>query len=111
MFRFGLLVCTGVLCIFGSKVIKLAGAGALGALIVPMVAAGGWRRQGLTESVENISKSLKCCWIVFQPLLFGLIGAAVDINTLEKDKIGKNVFVTKNVFVKMVKCIRKLPVY
>ncbi|GAV01898.1 hypothetical protein RvY_12535-1 [Ramazzottius varieornatus] len=88
IFRFILLVCTGLLCIFGSKAVNLSGAGALAALIVPMVAGQGWRRKGCSDSLQEISVSLKTGWFIFQPLLFGLIGAAVDVTSLQRDKVG-----------------------
>lgn len=55
---------------------------------MPMVAGQGWRRKGYSDSLQKISVALKTCWFIFQPLLFGLIGAAVDVASLERDKVG-----------------------
>ncbi|GAU92661.1 hypothetical protein RvY_04710 [Ramazzottius varieornatus] len=88
IFRFVLLLCSGALCIFGSKIANLSGAGAIGALIVPVVASRGWRHKGYGDSIQKIAAALKSCWYILQPLLFGLIGAAVDIATLKPDKVG-----------------------
>ncbi|OQV26214.1 Mitochondrial sodium/hydrogen exchanger 9B2 [Hypsibius exemplaris] len=88
IFRFILLLCSGVLCIFGSKIANLSGAGALGALTTPMVAVRGWKRKGYTNSVFQISTALRYCWVICQPLLFGLIGAAVDFSTLRPQRVG-----------------------
>ena len=88
IFRFVLLLASGTLCIFGSRAANLSGAGAIGALVVPVVASRGWRQKGYGDSIQKISAALKGCWYIFQPLLFGLLGAAVDIATLKPEKVG-----------------------
>lgn len=87
LIRFVLLFGFGILAVFGSKRLHFEGAGALACLTVPFVAAIKWRRD---ESDQIISKFFANLWIIFQPLLFGLIGAEIDIKKIDKSTIGKN---------------------
>ena len=93
IFRFILLVCAGILAVFGSKVAGLTGGGALAALITPMVAVRGWKSSGYGHSIAQISTALRYCWVICQPLLFGLIGAAVDFSTLEAKRVGRKAII------------------
>ncbi|XP_071953429.1 sodium/hydrogen exchanger 9B2-like [Antedon mediterranea] len=81
--RFLLLFCTGLFYIFGSNVAELSGAGALGCLTMAFVAGYGWK-----PNKEPIEKLMEFMWIIFQPLLFGLIGAEVKLSYLEPSSIG-----------------------
>lgn len=76
------------MCIFGSKIAHITGAGAIGALATPLIASHGWRKRGYDKSIAALSAALKTVWIIFQPLLFGLIGATVDFKTLIPEKVG-----------------------
>ena len=67
------------MAMFGSDVIHLKGAGALAILVMAFTAGVGWRRQGWGD--ENpVSEYLARMWIVFQPLLFSLIGAEIQVD-------------------------------
>ncbi len=39
----------------------------------------GWRRQGWTNENNVVAKHLSKLWILFQPILFGLIGTEIDV--------------------------------
>ena len=56
------------------------GAGALAVLVMAFVAGFGWRKLGLFQKSDDdaVSKYLKSMWVVFQPLLFGLIGTEIQ---------------------------------
>ncbi|GFR84750.1 mitochondrial sodium/hydrogen exchanger 9B2-like [Elysia marginata] len=93
LFRSSLLLCLGLLAIFGSQKIHWAGAGPLAALTLPFVAALRWRSQ-LGEGVKNpVQDVVGILWMIFQPLLFGLIGAEVKIDSLDGDTVGLGVAV------------------
>ncbi|CAG5128446.1 unnamed protein product [Candidula unifasciata] len=89
LFRSALLLAGGLMAIFGSKAIDWSGSGPLGCLTVAFVAAFRWkdeyRSTGQKNPVEDVTAVL---WMVFQPLLFGLIGSAVNISSLESDTVG-----------------------
>ena len=61
------------------------GAGALAILVMAFTAGVGWRRQGWGDD-NPVAAHLAKMWIVFQPLLFSLIGAEIQVRPL----IGQN---------------------
>jgi len=79
-----LLVC-GLVFLFGSNEIKFPGAGALGVLALAATASYGW---GETAK-QPVEKVFGVLWTIFQPLLFGLIGAEVGIEYLDGNLVGK----------------------
>ncbi|CAD5122438.1 DgyrCDS10862 [Dimorphilus gyrociliatus] len=84
--RFIFLFGYGILAVFGSKNLDFAGAGALACLTIPFVAAINWRKDEGSDKI--ISEYFANLWIVFQPLLFGLIGAEIDITKIKSSTIG-----------------------
>ena len=70
-----------LLALFGSDLIHLKGAGALAILVMAFTAGVGWRSQGWGDS-NPVTESLAKLWIFFQPLLFSLIGAEIDLSAL-----------------------------
>ncbi|XP_076458397.1 sodium/hydrogen exchanger 9B2-like [Babylonia areolata] len=93
LFRSVMLFGGGLVSIFGSKYIKWSGAGPLACLAIAFVAGLRWRKevpQGKKTPVEEVMGVL---WMVFQPLLFGLIGAKVDLSKLEPTTVGYGVAV------------------
>uniref|UniRef100_A0A673ND47 Cation/H+ exchanger transmembrane domain-containing protein n=1 Tax=Sinocyclocheilus rhinocerous TaxID=307959 RepID=A0A673ND47_9TELE len=71
-----LVLGLAVFALFGSNVAGIPGAGGLCTLVLTFVAAIGWGKAPVEAVVEKF-------WHVFQPLLFGLIGAEVIITSLE----------------------------
>lgn len=93
-FRFAILFLGGLLAYFGSKSVELAGAGALAVLVMAFVAGIGWRKLGWTDDDNNpVSQILADLWIVFQPILFGLIGTEIQVNKLDANTVGLGVLV------------------
>ncbi|KAL8568853.1 hypothetical protein ACOMHN_009673 [Nucella lapillus] len=93
LFRSSLLMGFALLAVFGSKRAEWSGAGPLAVLTLAFVAALRWRREmpeGKKNPVEDIVGVL---WMIFQPLLFGLIAAAVQIDKLNGDTVGEGVAV------------------
>lgn len=92
LFRSVLLVGGGLLAIFGSSAIDWAGAGPLGCLSLAFVAAYKWKDEyrgtGKKMPEEEVTAVL---WMVFQPLLFGLIGSAVELSSLDAHTVGKGI--------------------
>uniref|UniRef100_A0A0L8HCS1 Cation/H+ exchanger transmembrane domain-containing protein n=2 Tax=Octopus bimaculoides TaxID=37653 RepID=A0A0L8HCS1_OCTBM len=66
----------------------MPGTGPLLCLTVAFVAAFGWRKKRELQVLELISNSTAVLWLIFQPLLFGLIGAEVDVEKLNAKTIG-----------------------
>ncbi|CAI5669726.1 unnamed protein product [Oreochromis niloticus] len=69
--------------VFFSHVIGFAGAGGLCTLVLAFLAALGWKTEKAPVA-EMVGRS----WDVFQPLLFGLIGAEITIKALSPSTVG-----------------------
>uniref|UniRef100_A0A3B4F5X7 Mitochondrial sodium/hydrogen exchanger 9B2-like n=1 Tax=Pundamilia nyererei TaxID=303518 RepID=A0A3B4F5X7_9CICH len=81
-----MLLGLSIFSVFTSNVIGFAGAGSLCTLVLAFLAALGWK----TEKVSYIRITLTFgrSWDVFQPLLFGLIGAEITIKALSPSTVG-----------------------
>jgi len=42
---------------------------------------------------KPVAKTFANLWVIFQPLLFGLIGASVTVDALEPETVGECLFV------------------
>ncbi|XP_076824736.1 sodium/hydrogen exchanger 9B2-like [Clavelina lepadiformis] len=82
-YRTGLLLGLALFCGFGSKVVHYAGAGALATLVMSFVAGVKWGKEK-----KPVAKTFANLWVIFQPLLFGLIGASVKIESLKPETVG-----------------------
>uniref|UniRef100_A0A3B4DFZ2 Cation/H+ exchanger transmembrane domain-containing protein n=1 Tax=Pygocentrus nattereri TaxID=42514 RepID=A0A3B4DFZ2_PYGNA len=78
-----LLLGLSVFAVFGSNVVGIPGSGGLCTLVLSFVAGVGWRKA--KAPVEEIVGK---AWDVFQPLLFGLIGAEITISALDPRTVG-----------------------
>ena len=81
--RFLMVFLGGLLAYFGSESVGLDGAGALAVLVMAFVAGIGWRKRGWTDD-NTVTSSLSDLWVVFQPILFGLIGTEIQVSFLVK---------------------------
>ncbi|XP_069031696.1 LOW QUALITY PROTEIN: sodium/hydrogen exchanger 9B2-like [Embiotoca jacksoni] len=81
-----LLLGLSVFSVFFSHVVGFAGAGGLSTLVLAFVASLGWK----TEK-GPVAAMVGRFWDVFQPLLFGLIGAEISIATLSPSTVGLGV--------------------
>ena len=59
------------------RILCSQGAGALAILVMAFTAGLGWRSQGWGDD-NPVSAHLASLWIVFQPLLFSLIGIGFE---------------------------------
>ncbi|XP_077597781.1 sodium/hydrogen exchanger 9B2 isoform X3 [Stigmatopora nigra] len=78
-----LLLGLSIFAIFLTQVLGASGAGGLCTLVLAFLAALGWGNDKV--GVANV---LGRCWDVFQPLLFGLIGAEIILTTLSLNTVG-----------------------
>lgn len=78
-----ILLLNGILWVFGTEHWGIEGAGAISALIMSFTAASMWgeERHPLAHGWEHM-------WTLFQPILFGLTGAMVDVNTFDAETVG-----------------------
>ncbi|XP_054457514.1 sodium/hydrogen exchanger 9B2 isoform X2 [Anoplopoma fimbria] len=78
-----MLLGLSIFSVFFSHVIGFAGAGGLCTLVLAFLAALGWK----TDKAP-VAAMVGRSWDVFQPLLFGLIGAEITIATLSPSTVG-----------------------
>ncbi|XP_062305348.1 sodium/hydrogen exchanger 9B2-like [Osmerus eperlanus] len=75
----GLSLCA----VFGSRVVGFPGAGGLCTLVMAFLAALGWG-----GDKAPVAAMVGRAWDIFQPLLFGLIGAEITVSTLDPNTVG-----------------------
>lgn len=81
--RSAMLLGLSVFAVFGSHVAGFSGAGGLCTLVMAFLAALGWgTEKGPVEAVVGRF------WDIFQPLLFGLVGAQITVSTLDPITVG-----------------------
>ncbi|AWP05554.1 Mitochondrial sodium/hydrogen exchanger NHA2 [Scophthalmus maximus] len=83
MKRSFLVLGLSVFAVFGSTVAGFPGSGGLCTLVLAFLAGLGWGSE--KARVEEV---VGWAWDVFQPLLFGLIGAEIRVSELEGNTVG-----------------------
>ncbi|XP_008315377.1 sodium/hydrogen exchanger 9B2 isoform X1 [Cynoglossus semilaevis] len=83
MKRSFLVLGLSVFAVFGSGVAGFPGSGGLCTLVLTFLAGLGWGHE--KARVEEV---VDWAWDVFQPLLFGLIGAEIRVSELEGHTVG-----------------------
>jgi len=92
----------GMAFMFGMLDLGFSGAGAMGGLIMGMVASVRWRegsprrfaKRADANYIHNTEHDLAIVWsLLCQPLLFGVIGSALDFGLIPVETIPKSCFV------------------
>uniref|UniRef100_A0AAQ5YQ95 Cation/H+ exchanger transmembrane domain-containing protein n=1 Tax=Amphiprion ocellaris TaxID=80972 RepID=A0AAQ5YQ95_AMPOC len=83
MKRSFLVLGLSVFAVFGSSVAGFPGSGGLCTLVLAFLAGYGWG----TDKVR-VEEVVGWAWDVFEPLLFGLIGAEIRVSELEGNTVG-----------------------
>ncbi|KAL1124147.1 hypothetical protein AAG570_001917 [Ranatra chinensis] len=84
-----IMIGIGGLCaVLGAELIHYPGAGPLACIVSTFVACLSWKLQGWSSSHNPVSKVFSKCWLLLQPVLFGLIGAEIDLMRLELGTVG-----------------------
>ncbi|XP_042569814.1 sodium/hydrogen exchanger 9B2 isoform X1 [Cyprinus carpio] len=78
-----LLLGLSVFSVFGSLAAGLGGAGGLCTLVLAFIAGLSW-----AEQKAPVAAVVGRFWDIFQPLLFGLIGAEINISSLSAYTVG-----------------------
>lgn len=78
-----MLFSGGLVAIYGSEEIGYEGAGPLGAVFAAFVSNLFWCKQGWEVEDNPVSTAFEIFWMIFEPILFGLTGAAVKVNALK----------------------------
>ncbi|XP_066576836.1 sodium/hydrogen exchanger 9B2 isoform X2 [Amia ocellicauda] len=88
MRRSFLLLGFSIFAVFGSHVAGFPGSGGLCTLVLAFLAGVGW-----ADSKGSVANVVGRAWDVFQPLLFGLIGAEISVSSLNPSTVGLGVAV------------------
>ncbi|KYN20400.1 Mitochondrial sodium/hydrogen exchanger NHA2 [Trachymyrmex cornetzi] len=83
-----MLLGGGLLAVFGSEAIELAGAGPLAVVAAAFVSCYFWQQDGWDMDDNPVATSFEIFWMIFEPILFGLTGTQIKISELE----GKTVY-------------------
>ncbi|XP_075400977.1 sodium/hydrogen exchanger 9B2 isoform X1 [Tenrec ecaudatus] len=78
-----LVLGLSVLAVFSSVYVGFPGSGGLCTLVMAFLAGIGWKSKKV-----DVGKIIAVAWDIFQPLLFGLIGAEVSIASLRPETVG-----------------------
>ncbi|XP_034020167.1 sodium/hydrogen exchanger 9B2-like [Thalassophryne amazonica] len=81
-----MLLGMSIFSVFFSHVVGYAGAGGLCVLVLAFLAGVGWKSEKVL-----VAAMVGHSWDVFQPLLFGLIGAQITIQSLSPNTVGLGV--------------------
>uniref|UniRef100_A0A3B3TBY1 Sodium/hydrogen exchanger 9B2-like n=1 Tax=Paramormyrops kingsleyae TaxID=1676925 RepID=A0A3B3TBY1_9TELE len=90
MRRAFLLLGLSVLAVFGSRIAGFSGAGGLCTLVMAFLAGLSWRESKVSVKLIPVAGFVGMGWTVFQPLLFGLIGAEISVTALDVNTVGES---------------------
>ena len=72
---------------FGAHLIHYDGAGGLATIIMAFVAGMQWRKEGWGDH-NPVTKTFKRMWIILEPVIFALIGTAIQIDKIDPNVLG-----------------------
>lgn len=82
-----MLLCGGLFAIYGSELLHYDGAGPLAVVFAAFVSQYHWIEQGWTLEESPVGTAFEIFWMIFEPILFGITGAAVKINELDPNVV------------------------
>lgn len=74
-----MLFSGGLMAIYGSEKIGFEGAGPLGVVFAAFVSNLFWIKQGWDVEDNPVSTAFEICWMIFEPILFGITGATIKV--------------------------------
>lgn len=77
----------GLCAVLGSELLHVPGAGPLACITSAFVAGICWKLQGWPSEKNPVQCIFSVAWHVLQPVLFGLIGAEIDLNVIQWDTV------------------------
>jgi len=75
-----MLLCGGLVAVYGSELLHYEGAGPLGVVFAAFTSQYFWIKQGWTLEESPVGTAFEIFWMVFEPILFGITGATVKVN-------------------------------
>ncbi|KAK3931082.1 Sodium/hydrogen exchanger 9B2 [Frankliniella fusca] len=86
--RSALVLGGGLVVTFGSDTLGFHEAGSVGCIATAFTAAAGWRKRETSLAVDEVEKHFEVMWIVFEPIMFSLIGADINTSVLDGGLVG-----------------------
>lgn len=86
--RSALVLGGGLVVTFGSDALGFHEAGSVGCIATAFTAAAGWRRRESSLAVDDVEKHFEVMWVVFEPVMFSLIGADINTSVLDGGLVG-----------------------
>ncbi|XP_071453929.1 sodium/hydrogen exchanger 9B2-like isoform X2 [Hetaerina americana] len=87
MYRSMLVGGGGLFAVFGSQAVGYDGAGPLACITSAFVSSCCWKRYEGMEAANSITNTFSVLWLIFQPILFGLIGTEVNFAELQSETL------------------------
>lgn len=78
-----LLLCGGLVAVYGSELIHFEGAGPLAVVFAAFTSQYHWINQGWTLEDSPVGHAFEIFWMIFEPILFGITGATVKLDELD----------------------------
>ncbi|XP_071552701.1 sodium/hydrogen exchanger 9B2-like isoform X2 [Panulirus ornatus] len=85
-YKFIVIFSLGALGMFGSHKVGLESSGPIAVLTLAFVAGLGWRKPGNED--PDVGIYYRFVWELFQPMLFVLIGAEIDVGEIDSGTVG-----------------------
>lgn len=106
VYKRAVMVGGGGLCaVLGSELLHVPGAGPLACITSAFVAGICWKLQGWPSEKNPVQSIFSVAWHVLQPVLFGLIGAEIDLNIIQWDTVAYGLCVIAGgLFVRIITC-------
>ncbi|XP_070504351.1 sodium/hydrogen exchanger 9B2 isoform X2 [Chironomus tepperi] len=82
-----MLLCGGLVAVYGSELLHYEGAGPLGVVFAAFTSQYFWIKQGWTLEDSPVGTAFEIFWMIFEPILFGITGATVKINELDPNVV------------------------
>lgn len=74
-----MLLGGGLVAIYGSEMLHYEGAGPLAVIFAAFTSQYFWIKQGWTLEESPVGTAFEIFWMIFEPILFGITGAAVKV--------------------------------
>lgn len=81
-----LLFTGGLIAVFGSELVGYEGAGPLGVVFAAFISNKFWCDQGWDVEDNPVSTAFEIFWMIFEPILFGITGAAIKVSFYQNYK-------------------------
>lgn len=78
-----LLLCGGLVAVYGSELLHFEGAGPLAVVFAAFTSQYHWINQGWTLEDSPVGHAFEIFWMIFEPILFGITGATVKLDELD----------------------------